>query len=269
MPKVSVLMPNYNWWAYLGGAIESIISQSFTDFEFIIIDDGSTDDSWDIISSYAEKDTRIVAVKNDENLRICKTLNKWLLLSKWEFIARMDSDDISLPNRLEEQANFLTNNSDVGIVWWNIEMFNEKGPIWKREYHVDDTSIRKHIFRYSPFCHPAVMIRKSILDVSWWYNNDLVFAEDYDFYFRIWKHSHFANIDKVLLQYRMLETNSTSRKLQDMESKTLYIRLKAVMEYWYKMTIFDKIYFSLQYMSSFILRWKLRIYVFNFIRNIK
>lgn len=268
IPKISVVMPNYNCEKYIAEAIESILNQTFTDFEFIIIDDGSTDNSWNIIQEYVKKDERIIAIKNEENLKICKTLNKWIDLAKWEYIARMDSDDISIVDRFEKQVKFLNKNLDVWIVGWTIEIMDENWNVFsQRRYNLTDVEIRKKLFRYSPFCHPVVMIRKSILDNSWKYDENQVFAEDYDLYFKIWKYSKFANLDDILINYRMSKTNSTTTKLKQMEIKTLAIRKKAVNEYWYKMSFWDKIYWTLQYFSIYIIPWKFKIWLFNLIRN--
>ncbi len=267
-PKVSVLMPNYNCEKYIWEAIKSILNQTFSDFEFIIIDDWSTDKSWEIIKDYAKKDKRILAIKNEENLKICKTLNKWIELAKWEYIARMDSDDISSLSRFEKQVRFLDENPEVWIVWWTMEIMDENWKVYsKREYHRNDKEIRKKIFRYSPFCHPAVMIRKKILEKSWNYDSSLVYSEDYDLYFRIWQYSKFANLWDVLIKYRMFENNSTTKKLKQMEIWTLFIRKNAVKKYWYKISFWDKIYYYLQYFSIYIIPWKVKIWLFNLLRN--
>ena len=116
-PKVSVLMPNYNAWKYISEAIQSILNQDFTDFEFIIIDDCSTDNSWEIIQEFAKKDERIVALRNDENLKICKTLNKGIEIAKWEYIARMDSDDIAMDIWLENVYQKMKKLVFVGVIF--------------------------------------------------------------------------------------------------------------------------------------------------------
>lgn len=268
IPKISVIMPNYNCEKYISEAIESILNQTFNDFEFIIIDDSSTDNSWEIIQEYAKKDERIVALKNEKNLWVSKTRNKAINISKWEYIALMDSDDISIINRFEIQVNFLDKNIDVGIVWGTMQIMDESWKVYsERKYNLKDEDIRKKLFRYSPFCHPLVMIRKNILDKSWFYNMDINLWEDYDLYFRIWKYSKFANLKYVLIKYRMSKTNSTTTKLKQMEIMTLYIRKKAVKNYWYNMTFSDKIYGFLQYISIYLIPWKLKIWLFNLIRN--
>lgn len=115
MPEISVVMPVYNASQYLAEAIESIVSQTFTDWELIIIDDGSTDDSKLIIKRYAQSDKRIRYYKNEQNMGVIRTLNKGINLSTGKYIARMDADDISLPTRFDTQYRFLENNADVAM----------------------------------------------------------------------------------------------------------------------------------------------------------
>lgn len=267
-PKISVIMPNYNGEKFIAEAIESILNQTFTDFEFIIIDDCSTDDSWKIIQEYTKKDERIIALKNEKNLWVSKTRNLWIEWASGEFIALMDSDDISFSDRFDKQVKFLEKNSKVWIVWWSIEIIDEDNhKIWERHYNLSDIEIRNKLFRYSPFCHPSVMVRRKILIKTWWYIESLSLWEDYELYFRIWIYSEFANLSDFVLRYRMSSTNSTSTKLHEMEDKTLEIRKKAVKEYWYKMTLGDTIYYWLQYFSMYIIPWKLKIWLFNLLRN--
>lgn len=266
--QISVLMPAYNAERYIALAIESILNQTFKDFEFIIVDDGSTDNTPSIIQDFAKKDKRIVPVRHKENLEICRALNTGIELARGKYIARMDADDWSYPNRLEKQYKFMEKHPEVGISGGSMEIINKNGKqIGIRRYNLTDVEIRKKIFRYSPFSHPLIIIRKNILDKTGFYNPNLVYAEDYDLYFRIGKFAKFDNLDNILLKYRMLKENSTSKRLREMELKTLAIRKKAVREYGYKMSLVDKIYLILQYSSILIIPPKIKIWLFNFLRN--
>ena len=267
-PKISVLMPAYNAEKYIAEAIESILNQTFKDFEFIIIDDCSTDGTYSIIQRYAKRDDRMIVLKNEKNLKICETLNKGIEIAKGKYIARMDADDWSYPDRLEKQFKFMEENPEIGISGGTMEVCDEKMKVLnQRKYNLSDEEIRKKIFRYSPFSHPLVIIKKDILDKASFYDHDLVYAEDYDLYFRIGNFSKFGNLKDVILKYRMLENNSTSEKLKEMELKTLKIRKKAVKEYGYRMSLIDKIYWVLQYLSIFIFPPKIKIWLFNKLRN--
>ena len=269
-PFVSIIMPVYNDESYVSEAIESILSQSYTNFEFIIIDDGSNDNTKVTIRAYAKRDERIIFLENRENLGICETLNRAIQYAQGSYIVRMDSDDISEKHRIETQLWFLMDHPDIGIVGSSIRLIDTT---WKtlseRHYHTDDAMIRRYLFRYSPFCHPAIMVRKEILDRAWYYDPLLIYAEDYDLYFRIGKCAKFANIPEILLRYRIHEQSTTAVRIETMERKTLAIRMKAVREYGYAMSIWDRIYFTLQYISRWIIppKWKIRL--FQFFRDTK
>lgn len=199
--KVTVLMPVYNGEPYLSKAIESVLNQTFTDFEFLIINDGSTDNSVEIIESYG--DSRICLIHNKTNAGLVFTLNKGLDLAQGEYIARMDSDDISLPERLERQAELMDRNPAVGISSAWIKLFGAGySEIWR--YPADDASIKARLIFESVIMHPAVIIRKEVLAKhGLYYSSDVSYAQDYDLWVRCAKYTRFANIDEVLLKYRM------------------------------------------------------------------
>lgn len=261
-PKISVIMPNYNCAKFLPAAIESVLDQTFSDFEFIIIDDGSSDGSWDIIQSYANRDTRIIALKNDENLRICKTLNKWISHSNWEYIARMDSDDISMPNRFLKQIQYLEENQHIWVCWSNCKFIDQKWDIWvEKKYPIDNI---KHYIRYrNPILHPSVMIRKHLIDKVWWYDDQYVYAEDLDLRVRIWVLTEFHNIQENLILYRIYWKNSTLSKQRNMIENTLKVRRKAI-KLWYKFSLKAWVYFIWTRIMKFLPAW-LVLRIFNLI----
>lgn len=201
MPKVSVLMPVYNTEeSYLREAIESILNQTFSDFEFIILNDGSTNNAQDIILSY--KDTRINYVINEKNLGLIKTLNKGLDLAKGEYIARMDSDDISLPERFQKQVDFMDKNQNVHVVGTWYEWF-PKCKVQKPA--VTDKAIKECLLASSnSIAHPTVMLRKSVIDsLNARYDENYAYVEDYSLWLSLIDKVDFANIDEILLKYRI------------------------------------------------------------------
>lgn len=269
-PKVSVVMPAYNAEKYVAEAIESILSQTFQDFEFIIIDDSSTDETWSIIQKYSKLNSRIRPYKNESNLKLSKTLNRGIDLASGTYIARMDADDISTVARLEKQCNYMEQHPDVGIVGGAMEIMNVDGKtIGKRSYRLTDEQIRKKIYRYSPFCHPAIMIRSSILKSAGTYDGIWNPAEDYELYFRIGKYSQFANLQDVLLRYRIIPKSMTTGSTSKMYWKTVEIRRKYSDQGPYTMKWSDKVYGALQMLAMYIIppSWKIRL--FNVIRNDK
>ena len=164
MPKVTVLMPVFNGERYLQEAIASILGQTFTDFELLIIDDGSTDKSTGIIKSFTDK--RIQLVKNVQNIGLIKTLNKGIDLANGEYIARMDCDDISLSQRLEKQVNFLNRHPETSVVACHIVQINSDGKesgSWQDEMTANSFSeIRSTITRTNCIAHPSIIMRKNI-----------------------------------------------------------------------------------------------------------
>lgn len=200
--EVSVLMPVYNGGKFLKKAIESILNQTFTHFEFIIINDGSTDSTEEIILNY--NDPRIRYIKNESNLKLIATLNKGIHLSKGTYIVRMDADDISLPTRIEKQLRYMNDHPDVAICgsWFSEVTTNNQ--IVKYESVSDD--IKYKMLYQCHFCHPSMIFRKStLLEYEMLFDSNYLHAEDYEFFSRICENNKVANLPEVLLQYRVHE----------------------------------------------------------------
>lgn len=261
-PKISVIMPNYNAEKFLTEAIESVLKQTFTDFEFIIIDDCSTDKSWEIIQNFAKKDKRIIAIRNEKNLKICKTLNKWLEIARWEYIARMDSDDISLPERFAKQLKFLEENKEIGIVGSDIVIIDEK---WEKiqEKKYPKIDIKNEIWMRNPFCHPVTLIRKQCFDDFGGYDDEFVYAEDLELWVRFGQKYNFANIWEILLKYRIFGGNSSLQKQTLMIKNTLKVR-KNALKLGYKMNIKARIFYAGTWCMQF-LPPKFVLWLFNLI----
>lgn len=224
--KISVLLPVYNGEKYLKSSIKSILNQTFKDFEFLIIDDGSTDNSVELIKSF--NDSRIIFVKNNKNIGLTKTLNKGLDLAKGEYIIRMDADDISLPERLSKQVNFMDKNLDCGVCGSWIKIFGDtKEHIIK--YETDPDVIRTQLLFLNPLAHPSTILRKKIFDeFSLRYDKFYEKAEDYELWTRVVNFSKICNIPEVLLNYR-INHGQITQKYQDVQSKmTMLIRKKAL-----------------------------------------
>jgi GDP-L-fucose synthase len=267
-PKISVVMPAYNSENFISESIESILNQTFSDFEFIIIDDCSNDRTWEIIQKYAEQDKRIICFKNEVNLGIAGNLNKCIALSRSEMLARMDADDWSYPDRFEKQFKFLESNPEIDVLGGSIEFVEESTSkiLFVRSYFERDENLKKHWFRQSPFAHPCLMLRKKIFQENP-YNKALSPTEDYDFYFRIGNTSKFANLKDTLLKYRIYHSQSSSSSARRQQLLTLYIRLKALVEYGHNPTMFDIFYSLLQLCAVIILPQKIKFLLFNLVRK--
>jgi glycosyltransferase involved in cell wall biosynthesis len=221
-PKITVVMPVYNGEKYLDTAIKSILNQTFTNFEFVIVDDASTDSSVEIINSY--QDQRIKLIQNNVNLGIPKTRNKCLQESSGEYVAVLDCDDYAYPSRLAEQLEFMENNPDFGMVGSWVELMDRNddltGEVWNEEEPYQKIPCRLLFHNY--FAHSAVLLRRSAIDAveinGEVYRKDYPNAQDYDLWVRISKKFKVWNIPKVLIKYRV-HSNCISLKAADLVEK--------------------------------------------------
>lgn len=266
-PLVSVIMPVYNVKKYIEVAMESILAQSYRNFEFIIIDDSSTDSTGKIIKNFQGKDKRIKIISSSKNLGVTKSLNKGIIEAEGKYIIRMDADDWAYPKRFELQVDLMEHNPDVVVGGSYIEVCDENLKIKNiRKYHLYDENIRKHLFRYSPFAHPATIWRAEILKKEL-YDERIKVCQDYELYFRVGKIGKFMNLDKPLLKLRMHDT-SISATMSDLQIKnTVLIRLTAVLLLGYNMTKLDKLYNFMQEIFISTLPVKLRFFLFNLLRR--
>lgn len=229
-PKISVVMSIFNQERFLREAVESILSQSFDNFECLISDDCSTDKSLKIIKDF--KDKRIKVFQNEKRQGLAKSLNFLISKARGKYIARMDGDDISLSNRLKEQVEFLDKHPRVVLVgsWAKIINKQEK-TIGEFKYPIKYKEIRKAILSYNSFIHPSVMFRKDILKKIGGYDESLVYSQDYDLFLRLVIKYRCINIPKFLLKFRW-QTDFKKQRMQHWLA--LQIRLKAIKEYGYQ-----------------------------------
>lgn len=266
-PLISVVMPVYNIEHYVGSAIESILNQTYKKFEFIIIDDASSDSTRNILKKVRAKDKRIILIRNRKNLGVTKSLNKALKLVKGKYIIRMDADDWSYPDRFELQVKLMEDHPDVVVSGSYIEVCDSNlRTKYIRKYKIDDSSIRKHLFRYSPFAHAATIWQAKVLKKER-YNEVITVSQDYELYFRVGKIGKFMNLSKPLLKLRMHE-GAVSVIKSDLQSKnTILIRLNAVLMLGYNMTTVDKLYNFLQEIGIGLIPVRLRFFIFDFLRR--
>lgn len=224
-PRVSILMPVYNNELYVAEAIESMLNQTFGDFELIVLDDCSSDNSQDVVESFT--DNRIIYHRNEKNLGLANNLNVGLDLAKGEFIARMDGDDISLPTRLETQVNFLDLHSDIDLCSCGLEMFGHEKTVWIRES--DPEQVKITMLFYSPVLHAtSVWRRESFKKNNLRYDQNAFPAEDYDLWGRAVFFCKLVNIPQVLYRYRIhgIQVTKTDDRtaIRDRSIKTDYLK---------------------------------------------
>jgi glycosyltransferase involved in cell wall biosynthesis len=202
-PAISVVMSVYNGEAFLAESVESILNQTFCNFEFIIIDDGSTDKTTEILSHYSKRDPR-VRIFPQQNTGRAESLNRGIQLARADLIARMDADDVSLPHRFEEQVKFLSVHPEVGLLGTEVEWVTPEGPrLLIERLPVGDDELRAAMLRLNPFRHPTVMMRKNIVLAVGGYRKVLLDADDFDLWLRMAEQTQLANLAEVLLLYRV------------------------------------------------------------------
>ncbi|AIF50652.1 glycosyltransferase [Pelosinus sp. UFO1] len=225
IPKVSVIMPVYNAEDYLSQAIESILGQTFTDFEFIIIDDGSTDNSLNIIKTY--NDSRIILIRNETNLKLIASLNKGMNLANGKYIARMDADDISLPERLARQVEFMDQHPNVAVCGTWVELFGEcEQSFW---HFPDNPDVAKCVLLFGCcIAHPSAMLRRTILETGLCYSDLYPHAEDYGFWVQIAKKFDITSLPQVLLKYRISGNQKSAKDAQQVIDGAAKIQLEQI-----------------------------------------
>lgn len=211
-PTISVVMSLYNSSKYLKEAIESILSQTFSDFEFIIIDDGSTDDGIEIAKKYTDK--RIITIQNEKNIGLALSLNRGIDLARGLYIARMDPDDISLPQRFEKQIEYMNENPDIMISGaWAKTIGAKEGHIIKHPTNPDE--VKANLLFRSSLVHPTIIMRREFLKKNNIHYRDIdgkaSYAEDLDLYTQAVHLGKISNLNKILLLYRKHEKQMTSK----------------------------------------------------------
>jgi glycosyltransferase involved in cell wall biosynthesis len=211
-PAVSVVMAVCNVERFLGEAIDSILGQTFRDFEFIIVDFGSTDNSRSIAAKYAARDSRI-RLHEIPNCPLPEARNAGSFLSQGRYVAVMDADDISLPERLQLEVMFMETHPEVGLMGGAVEWVDATGQsLGSHKYPAEDEEIRSILINGCPFWHPTVLVRREAFVTVGGYRAAFVFAHDYDLELRIAEHFKCANLKQVVLKYRIHPTQVTFRK---------------------------------------------------------
>ena len=200
-PQISVTMPVYNAEEYLQEAMEGILNQSFTDFEFLIIDDASIDNSPEIIQGFDDK--RIKLIRNEKNIGLPESLNKVLKQARGEYIANQDADDISLPNRFTEQIAYFEAHPEVALLGTSSYIIDGKGKIIRKE--IASSNPGKHLRKAMPFVHSSVMLRREVIDQLGGYNELSKYSHDYELLLRIARHHNIKSLKQVLCKKRFHE----------------------------------------------------------------
>lgn len=228
-PKISVIMTAYNSSKHIDEAILSILNQTFKEFELIVVNDCSTDNTAEIVSGYSQKDSRIILLNNPVNLQPALSRNKAINIAKGEYVAILDSDDVALPNRFKEQYYYLEKNPDIVLAGCDAEIIDDDGKILERKYLPKNPDEIKFILLLrNPFIHSGILVRKKAI-LEFGYSNDHLHSEDYKLYSDLIKKYKITNLGNILIKYRQ-STGSVT-----LEPKSRQIQLSSA----------DKIHFEL------------------------
>jgi len=222
---ISVLLPVYNGEKYLAEAIESVLNQTYSDFEFLIISDGSTDGTKQISHKYAASDKRIRYIENEKNQGLVETLNKGLGLIRSKYIARMDADDVCHPERFQKQIYFMDGHPDVAICGTSFQSFGASNTT--HIYPQEHEAIKAGLLFGSCICHPSVFMRTDFIrEHKIEYLQETFPAEDYKIWVKAARYGQLHNLPDVLLQYREHDTQISTKNKQWQKEQTDKIRLE-------------------------------------------
>jgi glycosyltransferase involved in cell wall biosynthesis len=225
-PAITVLMSVYNGEKFVGMAVESILNQSYQDFEFIIIDDGSTDSTPRILVDYKNKDNRI-KILTHKNKGLTRSLNIGASLSKGEFIARQDADDMSMPDRLEKQIAFLKTHTDFAVIGACAVCTDGQGKVvTTSENNKYGTVIKVDVSKQNPIPHSSAMFRKDVFNLCNGYDESFRVAQDFDLWNRMAKWGDIALMPTILLKRRMINQGVSQKKIKEQMVAAAKIRWK-------------------------------------------
>lgn len=230
-PKVSILLPVYNTELYIKEAIQGVLAQTFTNYEFLIIDDGSTDTSQELIQSFNDK--RIIFIKHEKNQGLIATLNEGVMRAKGVYVARIDADDIwTSIQKLEKQVMYLDNHPECVVVGTWANTINETGQITGTIRNpIHDNSIRQLLLIKNYLIHPSTLFRKESCVKAGVFHSDEKYVEDYGLWLRMGMLGTFANIPEYLMSYRIHKKSITQSKNKEQIKNAFDLIMKHKQDY--------------------------------------
>lgn len=269
-PLVSVLMPVYNAMPYLKEAIASVLAQTYKNFELVIVDDGSTDGSWQLIKKYKNQDKRIKAFRNRNKLGVSTALNKGINKSCGRYIARMDADDVMVSQRLEKQVKFLQKHKNVvALGSWTKEINEQGKTIGKRILPIKHPQICEMMYYLMGLQHPSVIFNRKLIPADFeWYKESVKKAVDLDLLFRLLKYGKFGNLPEYLMFYRIHKNNMSLKKAKKIFFQAQKIRKKAVRNYGYQPTLKAKIWHFIENIIISIVPERYILSLYSAFRNL-
>lgn len=238
-PLVSIVMPVFNAGDFLLESINSICNQTYTRWELVVVDDASTDESFSILKNLSKVDNRIKVFANKKRLGVSKTANLAISKTKGEFIARMDADDIALPQRIEKQVSYLLENPKIVALGSQCILIDGNGyRIGKKQFPLTFDGVKGLIFSSIPVQQPTLMVNKSLLPKNFtWYDSKANTAEEVELLFKLFQIGKVENLPEFLLEYRIHGSNTSLKDPKKTFFLTLKTRIQGVVKYGYKPTI--------------------------------
>jgi glycosyltransferase involved in cell wall biosynthesis len=258
-PLVTVLMTAHNAERFIDLAIESLVKQTYSRLEIIIVDDGSTDQTPQKITAWTKKDGRIRAFYLPQNCGPSLASNFGLTQAQGEYLARMDADDIAFPDRLEKELDFLLNHPEVVIVGGQCLLIDEAGEIFgEKRFPLEHAAIYRSLFKMNPIQHPTCLINCRLLpEGRVFYHNHSILAHDLELIFELAQFGRLANLSEPILYYRQIPTSLSLRNPKETFRATFAIRHKALRAYQYRPTLSGWLCHLTQFLTVALLPQKL------------
>ncbi|HUV42351.1 MAG TPA: glycosyltransferase [Patescibacteria group bacterium] len=270
-PLVSIVMPVYNAGNFLLEAIESLQNQTYQNWELIMVDDRSTDNSWEILKNLTKEDKRIKIYQVKKHCGVAFAANLALKKVKGDLIARMDADDISLPWRIEKQVKFLQNHPETIALGGQCELINQEGEtIGKKEFPLDNAKIKKMIFWSIPLQQPTLIVNRKLLPKNFkWYEKKFNVAEEVELLFKLFQYGEVFNLPETVLLYRIHGKNTSLQNPKRTFLLTFKTRIKAISKYSYQPTISGFFLNLIQFFLIILLPNKWIFPIYSFLRGMK
>lgn len=253
-PTISVVMSAFNEADFVRDALDSILTQTFQDFEIIIVDDASTDETGAILDAFAQIDARITVLHNRTNMRMASSVNKAMKIARGRYIVRMDADDISLPTRFEKQFNYLEKHPQTVAVGSQCYTINERGTVTgEKLFPLTHDRVYEYIYRFVPVQQPSMMIARHRLPKNFvMHSTSCRIGEEIELLFKLFQYGKVENLPQKLLKYRIHAHNTSFQNVKESFINTFRFRFQAISRYGYRPS-FTGIVYSLCQATAILL----------------
>lgn len=267
--KVSIILPVYNASKFLKECLDSILKQTYTNYEIVVVDDGSTDNSYTIAKEYANINNRIKIIKNIKNLGVSCAMNTAINVSRGRYISVMNADDKMHPKRLQKQVDFLESNSEYIVIGSQVKLIDEYGKKKGiKKFPTSHKDIYRSLYLTNPIQHSSMTINRRLLPQDFtWYNEDLRLSEDIDLLFRLLKYGKLANHNEILTSYRIHKESLTKMNTKQMYLIGYRARKRGKNIHGYKPSILNSIILNISLAIVVIIPTNLLLPVFYKLRS--